>query len=116
MLAAARQTDIFQSFMARLKSCPDTKHELFRSLPGRRRRGCSSPTTGLRLELRFEGELVETRGVVRIEVTNDSEVGTAKFSTAVPQREDEVGSVADVVGLGSELEVHALGQREVLEE
>ena len=68
------------------------------------------------LKLRFECELVETRGVVRIEVANLSEVSTAKFCTAVPQREDEAGRVADVVGLGTELQVHTLGQRKVLEE
>src|SRR5580704_10550952 len=79
-----------------------------------------SPLTGqaccLGLELRLEGELVETRGIVRIEVANYSEVSTAEFSTAVPQREDEAGCVADVVGFRTELHVHALGHREVLEE
>src|SRR5271156_688051 len=68
------------------------------------------------LKLRFECELVETRGVVRIEVADLSEVSTAKFCTAVPQREDEAWRVANVVGLGTELQVHALGQRKVLEE
>ena len=68
------------------------------------------------LELRFECELVETRSVVGIEIANHSEVSTAKFSTAVPQREDEAGRVADVVGLRTELQVHALRHREVLEE
>src|SRR5580658_11207944 len=68
------------------------------------------------LELRFQGELVETRCIVRIEVADHSEVSAAKFSTTVPQREDEAGSVADVVGLRTELQVHALGHREVLEE
>ena len=83
----------------------------------RRRREFSSPTgCCLGLELRFEGELIETRGIVRIEVTNYSEVSAAKLSTAVPQREDEAGSVADVVGLRTELHVHALGHSEVLEE
>ena len=79
-----------------------------------------SPLTGQvccrGLELRFQGELVETRGIVRIEVANHSEVSAAKFSTTVPQREDEAGGVADVVGFGTELHVHALGHREVLEE
>src|ERR1700733_10590203 len=68
------------------------------------------------LKLRFEGELVETRGVVRIEVANHSEVSTAEFRTAIPQRKNEAGCVADVVGLRTELQVHAFCHREVLEE
>jgi hypothetical protein len=68
------------------------------------------------LERRFEGELVQTRRIVRIEVANHSEVSAAKFSTAVPQREDEAGCVGDVVGLRAELQVHTLGHREILEE
>src|ERR1700722_1010467 len=68
------------------------------------------------LELRFQSELVETRRIVRIEVANYSEVSAAKFSTTVPQREDEARGVADVVGLRTELHVHAFGHREVLEE
>jgi len=79
-----------------------------------------SPLTGqaccLGLELRLEGELVETRGIVRIEVANHSEVSAAEFSTAVPQREDEAGCIGDVVGFRTELQVHALSHREVLEE
>src|SRR3984885_6240530 len=68
------------------------------------------------LKLRFEGELVETRGVVRVEVADHSEVSTAKFRTAIPQRKNEAGCVADVVGLRTELQVHAFCHREVLEE
>ena len=70
----------------------------------------------LRLELRFESELVKARGVIWIEVADYAEVGTAQFRTAVTQREDEAGRVADVVGLGTELQVQALRHREVLEE
>jgi hypothetical protein len=83
----------------------------------RRRREFSSPTRCcLGLELRFEGELIETRGIVRIEVADDSEVSATKFSTAISQREDEAGGVGEVVGLGPELQVHALRHCEVLEE
>src|SRR3984885_13609267 len=82
----------------------------------RQRRGFSSLTGCCGLELRFEGELIETRGVVRIEVANDSEVSTAKFSTPVPQWKDEAGGVCDVVGLRAELQVHALRHCEGLEE
>jgi hypothetical protein len=42
----AKAQPILNHVTARLKSCPDTKQEFFRSLPGRSRIVCASPSGG----------------------------------------------------------------------
>jgi hypothetical protein len=68
-----------------LNPCPTQVTVLMRQpVGGERPLPADGPGMLNGLELRLEGELIQTRRIVRIEVANHSEVSAAKFSTAVP--------------------------------
>src|SRR5246127_5319067 len=67
------------------------------------------------LEMYFESELILSRRVIRIRLGNTSERRIAETCPTAAVADVEVGRIGDIETLGTELHLHPLGDRKVLE-